>query len=129
MKQQLAGKYLWGMAWGCLLYGICFLLLYAQGSSLWGKLASGFMGVGAITLLPVFYGFCLRRFRAAEGAATEAVVLYSFGLVGIFTVFSLPLYCLFTGGESPFLVGYTLLILLLFHGALWYQCFVLGKKR
>lgn len=127
MKQQLAGKYLWGMAWGCLLYGICFLLLYAQGSSLWGKLASGFMGVGAITLLPVFYGFCLRRLRAATPQADKPV-LCSFALVGVFTVFSLPLYCLFTGGEGPFLVGYTLLILLLFHGVLWYQCFIRGGK-
>ena len=128
MKQQLAGKYLWGMAWGCLLYGICFLLLYAQGGSLWGKLVSGFMGVGAITLLPVFYGFCLQQLRTSSCALPGTFVLYSFGLVGIFTVFSLPLYCLFIGGGNPFLVGYTLLILLLFHGALWYQCFI-GREK
>lgn len=116
------------MVLGCFLYGVIFLFLFAQGGSLWGKLASGFMGVGAITLLPVFYGFCLRQLRASSCALSDAFVLYSFGLVGIFTVFSLPLCCLFFGGRDVFLIGYALMVLLLFHGALWYQCFIRGGK-
>lgn len=129
MKQKIADRYLWGIILGCFLYGVSFLFLFSSGASLWGRLASGFLGVGAITLLPVFYGLCLQRLASFDGVALEIAVLHSFCLVGIFTIFSLPLCCLFAGENGAFGVGYTLLSMLIFHGALWYECFILAAKR
>ena len=127
MKGQMSGKYLWMMALGCLLYGAGFLFLFSQTDSFWGKLVSGFLGVGAITLLPVFYGFCWRQYlRAGYGARTAAEenIFFSFGVAGIFTVFSLPVCCLFMGSGAELFFTYTLFISLLFHGALWYAFFI-----
>lgn len=129
MKQKIADRYLWGIVLGCFLYGISFLFLFSRGASLWGRLASGFLGVGAITLLPVFYGLCLQRLASFDGVALGEPLLYSFCLIGGFTLFSLPLWCLFAAEGSAFFIGYTLLVVLLFHAVLWYACFMMGAKR
>ncbi len=132
MGRKLSGKYLWGITVGCFLYGVGFLFIFTKADSLWCKTVAGFLGVSAITLLPMIYGFCRERLHGAgetERALAADQLLFSFGMVGGFTVFSLPLCCLWAGAAQAVLLSYTLLIMFLFHGVLWYAFFVRLEKR
>lgn len=114
------------MLTGCFLYGVGFLGLFTQADSLWGRLSSGLLGVGAISLLPVVYGLCLRRSGSFPRVAS--CVDAAFSLVGRWAVFSLPLWCYLAERGQEGFVSFTLFSVLVFHGALWYGCFFLSGR-
>lgn len=119
---------------GCLLYGCCFFLVFAVAEGTWTRLAAGFLGVSAITLLPVFYGFCQRQVKTASLSCREQVwqgLWFSFASLGAAVLFSCPIIYLLpwygVGTMETILIGYFLALLLLFHGALWYYFFVITR--
>lgn len=132
VERRIRGRFLLGLTLGCFLYGVGFLYLFSRVDSLWCKIISGVLGVSAVTLLPILFGLWCQRLRNIGRGNDVSLMTWmqnGFRVVGVVTIFSLPLCCFLVGVGETVIFSYTLFTVLLFHMTLWYGAFVAGEQR